>query len=117
MTSSLYTASTTTFGGYRDVQPKDLSPLPRSVRIIDVREPSEFTGELGHIPGAELVPLATLPAQAPGWPRDQEILVVCRSGGRSALGAGQLHKLGFTHVMNLAGGMMAYGATGLPVER
>ncbi len=34
------------------------------VRVVDVREPDEFHGELGHIPGAELVPLATVEAAA-----------------------------------------------------
>lgn len=86
-------------------------------RVIDVREPSEFTGELGHIPGAELVPLATLPDAARDWPRDGELIIVCRSGGRSTNAAQQLTALGFEHVINMAGGMLAWNDAGLPCER
>lgn len=117
MTSKLFDSAIETPGGYRDVRPSDLHAVPGSVRIVDVREPAEFTGELGHLPRAELVPLSTLPVQAARWAREQEILVVCRSGGRSSKGAQQLRQLGFARVMNLAGGMMAYAGSGLPVER
>ncbi len=85
--------------------------------MIDVREPQEFTGELGHIPGAELVPLATVTSAASSWDRGTEYLMVCKMGGRSASAASQLLALGFTRVMNLSGGMLAYQQQGLPVER
>ena len=86
-------------------------------RVIDVREPSEFTGELGHIEGAELVPLATLPEAARAWPRDTELVVVCRSGARSSRAAQVLKELGFERVVNMSGGMTAWNQAGLPVER
>ena len=117
MTSELFSAAVENVHGYRDVRPADLRVPPRGVRIIDVREPAEFTGELGHVPGAELVPLASLPTAAASWARDAALLVVCRSGGRSARAAMQLRAMGFARVMNLAGGMLAYGQAGLPVER
>ena len=117
MSSTLFTTATETPAGYHDVQPTALSTIPKEVRIVDVREPAEFTGELGHIPQATLAPLGDLAVRAAAWPKDSEVLVVCRSGGRSARGAAQLRGMGFTKVMNLAGGMLAYATTGLQVTR
>lgn len=101
--------------GYRNVEPSQLSGLS-GVRCIDVREPDEFTGPLGHLPGAELVPLGTLREAAQGWPREQPLLLVCRSGKRSAQAAEILSSLGFRRLYNLEGGMMAVNAAKLPVE-
>lgn len=104
-------------GGFVDITPDELlSHLP-GARVVDVREPSEFTGPLGHIPGAELAPLAQLAVRAAVWPKEQPLIVVCRSGMRSAQGAAELSRNGFTHVLNLRGGMQAYAATSLPIER
>lgn len=106
--SPLYQHSRPNPNGYRDVTAQQVRAHAAGSRIVDVREPAEFTGELGHLPGAELCPLATLPAAAGGWDRDAELLLVCRSGGRSGRGAAQLAALGFRHVMNMEGGMLAY---------
>lgn len=103
-------------GGYRDVDVRQLSahPVPW---LVDVREPSEFDGILGHIDGARLVPLATVKDSAASWPKDQDVVLVCRSGARSGKAAEQLVKLGFTRVMNLRGGMLAWNTADLPVVR
>ena len=102
--------------GYRDVSPAELDAARGTVRIVDVREPHELTGDLGRIPGIEPAPLATVAARARAWRRDEPIVLVCRSGGRSAHAAQALVAAGFQRVMNLAGGMLAYRAAGLPVE-
>ena len=78
------------------------------VRIVDVRQPDEFTGPLGHIAGAELVPLDTLEAAATGWDRSAPIVLVCRSGGRSERAAVLLEQHGFHHVASMIGGMAAW---------
>lgn len=80
------------------------------VVLVDVREPEEFVGELGHIAGASLVPLATLPAALQTTPRHHRTIVVCRSGGRSAKAAQTLLAAGYTHVASLRGGMLAWNA-------
>lgn len=103
--------------GYKDVAPADVKLPAQGFRIIDVREPHEYTGELGHVPGSTLVPMQAVMAQARGWRRDEELLLVCRSGGRSGQVAQALARAGFSKVMNLAGGMVAWNAAGLPVER
>lgn len=104
--------------GYRDVQVLDVHTVgANGAVIIDVREPHEFVGELGHVPGATLVPLASVPAQAVTWDKSLEYLLVCRSGGRSGQAAQALHRAGFTRVMNLVGGMLAWNQAGLKTER
>ncbi len=103
--------------GYREVQPANTQGALEGIRIVDVREPHEFTGELGHVSGAQLVPLGTLPQQIEGWNKDEPYLVVCRSGGRSGQAAAFLAGRGFKQVMSLAGGMLAWNALHLPVER
>lgn len=99
------------------ISPQALAAKDPRPRIVDVREPSEFTGELGHLPGARLVPLGTLENEAPAWARESPIVVVCRSGTRSAKAAELLVRLGFLQVLNLTGGTQAHVNAGLPVDR
>ncbi len=80
--------------------------------ILDVREQSEW--EQGHIPGATLIPLGDLPNRLSELPKDQNIVVVCRSGRRSAQGRDILLQAGFTQVTSMTGGMSAWQAQALP---
>lgn len=77
-------------------------------RVVDVREPDEFVGALGHIEQAISVPLATLATVAESWRRDKEYLMVCRSGARSARACETMAAMGFPHVTNLIGGTIAW---------
>lgn len=85
-------------------------------RIVDVREQSEWDG--GHIPGAELIPLGTLAdAAAERLPdKDEDIVVHCAAGVRSAVAAYQLQQLGYTKVRSMAGGFNLWRERGLPVQ-
>lgn len=76
--------------------------------IVDVRELEEFEGPLGHLPKAVLVPLGDLRAQLSSWSTHAKILVVCRSGARSAQACKVLLDAGFVDVTNLNGGMLAW---------
>lgn len=102
--------------GYVDVMPETLNKFVGKIRIIDVREPAEFTAELGHIKSAELVPVGTLLQSASTWKRAEPVALICRTGRRSINGGIELKKLGFETVFNLCGGMVAWNAAGLPVE-
>lgn len=115
--SALYEKGTPRAEGYRDVDVTALAEALGSARRVDVREPSEFDGILGHIAGTELVPLGTVETAAARWSPEAELVLVCRSGGRSAKAAAQLARRGFTRVMNLSGGMLAWNEAGLPVVR
>ncbi len=87
--------------------------------LLDVREPDEFTGELGHVPGSVLVPLKELPERSAEFAehKHRDVIVVCRAGVRSTTAAALLTGLGFDHVSNLRGGMLDWNAAQLPVER
>lgn len=107
---------TLTFAGIWEVAPPWLEEHGREVQIVDVREPHEFTGPLGHIPGAKLIPLATLAENAIGLVRETPIVTVCRAGGRSAQATVILRKAGFERVANLAGGMLRWRGQQFAVE-
>jgi glyoxylase-like metal-dependent hydrolase (beta-lactamase superfamily II)/rhodanese-related sulfurtransferase len=100
-----------------EVDPAYVDARREDIILVDVREPQEFTGDLGHVPGAQLVPLANVVARSTEWDRDRDIVLVCRSGRRSAHAAAELAKRGFRHLYNLRGGMLAWNAAELPVER
>ncbi len=85
--------------------------------VLDVREPAEYAQ--GHIPRARHVPLGELSRRLNELEkfRDKPIIVACRSGHRSAGACGILARNGFQNVYNLAGGMIAWEAANLPVEK
>ncbi|MEM6294026.1 MAG: MBL fold metallo-hydrolase [Myxococcota bacterium] len=82
------------------------------VRIVDVRSAEEYAGGLGHVPGSDLIPLATLEAEAATWDRAASLVVVCRSGRRSASAAVTLERLDFTAVASMRGGMQGWNDAG-----
>jgi sulfur-carrier protein adenylyltransferase/sulfurtransferase len=101
---------------------REISPPEAQARhaagatLIDVREQVEW--DAGHIPGAVFIPLGTLDQQiAAAVPdKDTEIIMQCRSGARSGRGTDLLQQLGYTNVVNMAGGILQWQADGLPVE-
>lgn len=83
--------------------------------ILDVRQPEEWNEF--HVPGSTLIPLGELAARTDELPRDREIVVVCRSGNRSAQGRDLLLDAGFTQVTSMAGGVTQWKAAGYPTVR
>ena len=114
---ALYDSARPNPAGHRDLSVADLTLPAQGFRLVDVREPAEFTGELGHIPGAALVPLATVMAQSVSWNKEEVLVLVCKSGGRSGNAAQALSRAGFSKVMNLVGGMIAWNAAGKTIEK
>jgi glyoxylase-like metal-dependent hydrolase (beta-lactamase superfamily II)/rhodanese-related sulfurtransferase len=107
---------TYTFSGIWEVQPDWLEEHAGEVQVIDVREPDEFKGALGHVPGAHLMPLGSLAARAGELSKGRPVVTVCRSGARSAQATVLLAEAGFDNVANLAGGMLRWRAHGYRVE-
>jgi len=89
------------------------------VLLLDVREPAEYGGELGHIPGSILIPLRELASRASELAphKNKQIIAICRAGVRSTTAAAMLTGLGFENVSNLEGGMLDWNEQKLPVER
>jgi len=84
-----------------------------SIRVIDVRQHPEIAA--GTVPGAAAVPLHTLPIRLNDLSRQQKLVMVCRSGARSAQACMFLAQQGFDEVYNLRGGMMAWAQNGHPI--
>ena len=81
--------------------------------ILDVREPSEWTQF--HIPGATLIPLGELPNRLNEVPKDRPVVVVCRTGHRSAQGRDILKNAGFTNITSMTGGVTQWQTQGLAI--
>jgi sulfur dioxygenase len=107
---------TYTFAGIWEVQPNWLEEHLREVQVVDVREPDEFNGPLGHVPGAKLIPLGMLVERSGALDRQTPVVVVCRSGARSAQATLMLGKAGFDKVANLSGGMLRWRSQRFAVE-
>lgn len=97
---------------------EDISPQEGQRRVqagallVDVREPNEF--EEVHAEGATLIPLSEFEARCSELPRDRELVMICRSGARSARAGEYLKAQGYSQVVNLAGGTLAWANEGLP---
>ena len=109
----------------REASPNEFHAAPGDAVVIDVREPAEF--ETGHIPGSINIPRGVLEFQVDAHPavanvsdpalshKERPIVLVCRTGGRAALSALSLQRLGFADVRSITGGVLAWGEAGLPL--
>lgn len=82
--------------------------------ILDVRTQEEWNA--GHIPGATLIPLDELSSRVDELPKNMDIVVVCRSGNRSATARDILLTAGFSSVTSMDGGVNQWAAAGFPME-
>lgn len=111
----------------REITPTEFASAAHGSVLIDVREPAEF--ETGHIAHAVNIPRGVLEFQVDAHPavanvgdpalshKTRPIAVYCRTGGRSALAALNLQRMGFTDVRSIAGGITDWAAAGLPVTQ
>lgn len=102
---------------FNDIMAKIPDVLTDQVALIDVRGMDEYKGDLGHIPGAKLIVLDTLPARLFELPKDRPIVFVCRSGGRSARASALAKQNGFDQVFNLQGGMLLWNELKFRTEK
>ena len=93
----------------KEIQPAQLAEriaTGEELEIIDVREPFEW--ELGHIPGARLVPLNRIADEIPRLDKRRETILYCKIGARSRFAAEQLADAGLSEVRNLTGGILRW---------
>jgi rhodanese-related sulfurtransferase len=85
--------------------------------VIDVCEPNEFAA--GHVGGAKNVPLSELEAKLAGVAKNKSVplILVCQSGARSGRAVAIAKKLGYEQAQSLGGGLAAWKAANLPVEK
>ncbi|WP_157156114.1 MULTISPECIES: rhodanese-like domain-containing protein [unclassified Diaminobutyricimonas] len=92
----------------------DLAALGSAATIVDVREQSEF--DEVHVDAVTFIPMSQIESRIEELPHDETLYVLCRSGARSARVAAYLEHNGYDAV-NVAGGIMEWEASGLPVVR
>lgn len=104
--------------GIPEVTPQNLMENLKGLNIIDVRRPDEFTGELGHIEGAKLLTLGNDLVQfLQNGDRNQEIVFVCKSGGRSGQATAFSQELGYKNTANMIGGMILWNELKYPIQK
>ena len=81
--------------------------------LIDVREPDEYTE--AHVPGATLIPLATVPDHLDAVPPEGTVYVICAKGARS-LRAAEFYRAKGIDAVNVAGGTNAWVEAGQPTS-
>ncbi|MCS6839709.1 MAG: rhodanese-like domain-containing protein [Roseiflexus sp.] len=102
-------------------RPDEITPvevqqrLARGERLylLDVREREEYVE--AHIPDSVLIPLGQLSRKLSSIPKDATIIAICRSGNRSGIAADILRRAGYSNVLNLRGGIIAWVRAGLPI--
>jgi rhodanese-related sulfurtransferase len=91
---------------------KWVSSPDSNFRVIDVRQMEEIAQ--GTVPKAEALPLSTLPTRLNEFSPEEKLVMVCRSGARSAQACMFMQQQGFSNVYNLRGGMMSWVQSGFP---
>ena len=99
-----------------DVSPGEVNAKKDNLCLVDVRSSDEYNGELGHIPGSQLITLDTLMDHIDNLPKDKTIVFVCRSGRRSANATAMAKDNGFESVYNMQGGMILWNEMSLDTE-
>ncbi len=100
------------FAGIWQVGAQWLMEHSSEVQIVDVRPAEEIAGALGTIEGATLLALDNIAQASERLDKQRPIVVICRSGGRSAQATAKLMKAGFANVANLQGGALRWSAIG-----
>jgi len=105
--------------GVNGVNPVEATLLinREDAHVVDVRETDEFAN--GHLPDARHIPLSKLADRVGEIEKfkGKPVIVCCASGMRSSRACGQLKKLGFDNVHNLAGGIDAWVGAGYPIKK
>ena len=97
----------------QEVSPQEAQQqIKNGARLIDVREPNEY--QEVHAEGAQLMPLSEFETRYSELPKDQPLVMICRSGARSGRAAQYLLDNGYSNVSNLTGGTLAWQEAGLP---
>ena len=103
-----------TYAGLHEIAAEWVAQHRAEVHVLDVRSTAELDGELGHLDGAQSIPLDELRARVAEVPTERPIIVVCQTGKRSGMGTVMLRAAGVARCANLAGGMARWRELGLP---
>ncbi|MDH5179891.1 MAG: rhodanese-like domain-containing protein [Gammaproteobacteria bacterium] len=104
------------FSNIKELEASQLAEMLNNkadVQVVDIRQPAEVAA--GTVPGAEMMPMHTIPLRIQEIKQDKPVVLVCRSGARSAQACMFLAQQGFENVFNLRGGMMGWAGSGLQI--
>ncbi len=87
-----------------------------SFRIVDIRQPQELHSPVGHIDDVEHIEMQELPVAAKEWDPNVPVILLCRTGTRTAHAANYLIQTGFPHVASVRGGMFDWIEQGFSVS-
>lgn len=100
-----------------EINPNDvLAAVSSGTVFVDVREPYEIDEVAYDVPNQLQIPLGDIPNRLSEIPKDQDIIVGCRSGGRSMNACNFLAMQGYTRIKNLQGGIMGWLDHGCPTK-
>ena len=103
--------------GAPEVTPEQVKEAMASLKLIDVRQDDEFSGELGHIEGAVNSTLQTnFKNDLSSLDKNEIYIFICRSGCRSTAATKMAQEAGFKSVYNMKGGMLRWNALGFPIK-
>jgi rhodanese-related sulfurtransferase len=100
--------------GIPEVEPNEVQANLAKLQVVDVRSDEEFAE--GHIKGADLYPVDEFPDALEHLSKDETIVFVCRSGGRSGRATQFALENGFKQVYNMKGGMLLWNNLGYETE-
>ncbi len=90
----------------REITPSQVNEKRAELVLVDVREPNEW--DAGHVEGAIHIPLSQVPQRMNEIPKDRDVVMICRSGGRSGRAQEYLLQNGYSRVQNMTGGMQRW---------
>jgi sulfur dioxygenase len=105
------------YAGLLEIDPDWVAEHRAALHVLDVRQPEELSDKLGHIAGAQCIPLNELKARVAEVPSERPVVAVCHAGMRSGQATVILRQAGFTRVANMRGGMLLWQQLSLPVVR
>ncbi len=101
------------FSSIKEIEAPKLAELlgqKADIQVVDIRQPAEIAS--GTVPGAELMPMHTIPLRIQDIKQDKPVILVCRSGARSAQACMFLAQNGYENIYNLRGGLMGWAGSG-----
>ena len=104
------------FSGITEIEAPKLAEMlsqKEDIQVVDIRQPAEIAS--GTVPGAEVIPMHTIPLRIQDIKQDKPVVLVCRSGARSAQACMFLAQNGFENIINLRGGIMGWAGSGQQV--
>lgn len=102
--------------GVYEVDTRWVETYGSQYQLVDIRNLADFSGPLGHIEGAELIPVSALEQLVQEWSLDTPLVLLCNDGKLAAEAAAMLRDMGYKQVAVMKGGMREWNSQNRPVS-